>query len=274
MDQRPIGVFDSGQGGLTAVREIQSILPSENIIYFGDTSRVPYGGHSPEILLRYARQDVRFLRSFGIKALLVACGTVSTTALPALVSENDDLPIPILGVVAPTCAAAAAATRNQRVGLIATAASVRSGAYERTLASLDGHIRVYAKACPLFVPLVENGRFRPGDLVIETVAREYLEPLRDAGIDTLMLGCTHYPLLMEVIGSIMGPEVTLIDAGAEAARALRTELERRDLLARRDAGAVSLYASDSPGDFAALAGQFLRRPIEKDAVGLVDIERY
>ena len=272
MDQRPIGVFDSGQGGLTAVREIQSILPSENIIYFGDTSRVPYGGRSPEILLRYARQDVRFLRSFGIKALLVACGTVSTTALPALAAENGDLPI--LGVVTPTCAAAAAATHNGKVGLIATAASVRSGAYERTLAALDSRIRVYARACPLFVPLVENGRFRPGDTVIETVAREYLEPLRATGIDTLMLGCTHYPLLMEVIVGIMGPEVTLIDAGAEAARALRAELESRDLLARRDTGETALYASDSPEDFAALAGQFLRRPIEKDAVGLVDIERY
>ena len=168
MDQRPIGVFDSGQGGLTAVREIQSILPSENIIYFGDTSRVPYGGKSPEILLRFARQDVRFLRSFDIKALLVACGTVSTTALPTLASEND---LPILGVVTPTCAAAVKATRNKKVGLIATAASVRSGAYERTLGAMDRAIQVYAKACPLFVPLVENGRFRPGDAVIEPVAR-------------------------------------------------------------------------------------------------------
>ena len=271
MDQRPIGVFDSGQGGLTAVREIQSILPSENIIYFGDTSRVPYGGKSPEILLRFARQDVRFLQSFDIKALLVACGTVSTTALPTLAAEND---LPILGVVTPTCAAAVKATRNKKVGLIATAASVRSGAYERTLGGMDRAIQVYAKACPLFVPLVENGRFRPGDAVIETVAREYLTPLKETGIDTLMLGCTHYPLLMEIIGEIMGPEVTLINAGAEAARALRGELEARDMLAQRPRGETTLYASDSPADFAALAGQFLCRPIGKDAVGLVDIERY
>ena len=185
MDQRPIGVFDSGSGGLTAVREIRSILPSENIIYFGDTSRVPYGGRSPEILLHYARQDVHFLRSFDVKALLVACGTVSTNALPVLAAESD---IPILGVVEPACAAAAAATRNKKVGLIATSASVRSGAYERTLAAMDSTITVYAGACPLFVPLVENGRFRPGDTVIETVAREYLTPLRDTGIDTLILG--------------------------------------------------------------------------------------
>ena len=167
MDQRPIGVFDSGSGGLTAVREIRSILPSENIIYFGDTSRVPYGGRSAEILLKYARQDVRFLRSHDIKAILVACGTVSTTALPQLRQESD---IPILGVVEPACRRAAAVTRNRRVGLIATAASVRSGAYQRSLRQLDPDIAVTAKACPLFVPLVENGRFRRGDVVIETVA--------------------------------------------------------------------------------------------------------
>ena len=270
MDQRPIGVFDSGSGGLTAVREIRSILPSENIIYFGDTSRVPYGGRSPEILLRYARQDVRFLRSFDVKALLVACGTVSTNALPVLAAESD---IPILGVVEPACAAAAAATRNKRVGLIATAASVRSGAYERTLAAMDSAITVYARACPLFVPLVENGRFRPGDTVIETVAREYLTPLRDTGIDTLILGCTHYPLLTEVIAGVMGSGVTLIDSGASAARALRQTLSDKDLLAQRASGTLTLYASDQPQDFGALAAQFLRRPLE-GAVLPVDIERY
>ena len=270
MDQRPIGVFDSGSGGLTAVREIRSILPSENIIYFGDTSRVPYGGRSPEILLHYARQDVHFLRSFDVKALLVACGTVSTNALPVLAAESD---IPILGVVEPACAAAAAATRNKRVGLIATAASVRSGAYERTLAAMDSAITVYARACPLFVPLVENGRFRPGDTVIETVAREYLTPLRDTGIDTLILGCTHYPLLTEVIADVMGGGVTLIDSGASAARALRQTLSDKGLLARRASGTLTLYASDQPQDFGALAPQFLRRPLE-GAVLPVDIERY
>ena len=270
MDQRPIGVFDSGSGGLTAVREIRSILPSENIIYIGDTSRVPYGGRSPEILLHYARQDVHFLRSFDVKALLVACGTVSTNALPVLAAESD---IPILGVVEPACAAAAAATRNRKVGLIATSASVRSGAYERTLAAMDSTITVYAGACPLFVPLGENGRFRPGDTVIETVAREYLTPLRDTGIDTLILGCTHYPLLAEVIAGVMGSGVTLIDSGASAARALRQTLSDKGLLAQRASGTLTLYASDQPQDFGALAPQFLRRPLE-GAVLPVDIERY
>ena len=209
MDQRPIGVFDSGLGGLTAVREMRRLMPSENIIYFGDTSRVPYGGRSPEILLKYARQDVHFLRSFDIKAVLVACGTVSTTALPQLQAEND---LPILGVVEPACRKAAAMTRNRRVGLIATAASVRSGAYERTLHRLDETIHVVSRACPLLVPLVENGRYQPGDVVIETVAREYLEPLRQEGLDVLILGCTHYPLLTDIIREIMGPEVSLVNA--------------------------------------------------------------
>ena len=199
MDRRALGVFDSGLGGLTAVRELRSILPSENIIYCGDTSRVPYGGRSNEILHHYARQDVSFLRSFDIKAILVACGTVSTTALPALQQENDR---PIVGVVGPACRRAAAKTRNKRGGLIATAASVNSGAYERMLHQIDPEIEVVSCACPLFVPLVENGRFHRGDIVIETVAREYLLPMKEQGLDTLILGCTHYPLLTEIIADI------------------------------------------------------------------------
>lgn len=270
MDQRPVGVFDSGVGGLTAVRELRKLLPSENIIYFGDTSRVPYGGRSGEILLKYARQDVHFLRSFDIKAILVACGTVSTTCLPTLRREND---LPILGVVEPACRLAAALTRSKRVGLIATAASVRSGAYEKCIAGIDPAVEVVAKACPLFVPLVENGRYRPGDVVIETVAREYLEPLKQTGIDTLILGCTHYPLLTEIIGAIMGPEVTLINAGAEAARALQQALQNGDMLAQEQTGDTILYASDQPSDFGAMARQFLQEELTKPVLP-VDIDQY
>ena len=270
MDQRPIGVFDSGLGGLTAVREMRRLMPSENIIYFGDTSRVPYGGRSPEILLKYARQDVHFLRSFDIKAVLVACGTVSTTALPQLQAEND---LPILGVVEPACRKAAAMTRNRRVGLIATAASVRSGAYERTLHRLDETIHVVSRACPLLVPLVENGRYQPGDVVIETVAAEYLAPLREAGVDTLVLGCTHYPLLEKVIGAYMGPEVRLINSGAEGARAAADCLRERDALAGPGRGSCRCFVSDRQEDFSRLASTFLGWDVAQ-AVEQVDISQY
>ena len=254
MDTRPIGVFDSGLGGLTAVRELRQLLPSENIIYFGDTARVPYGGRSAEILLKYARQDVRFLRSHDIKAILVACGTVSTTALPQLRQESD---IPILGVVEPACRRAAAVTRNRRVGLIATAASVRSGAYQRSLRQLDPDIAVTAKACPLFVPLVENGRFRRGDVVIETVAREYLEPLRREGLDTLILGCTHYPLIKTMIGEFMGRNVVLVDPAKTAAHHQERILSERGLKADHPAGQAHLYVSDAPDGFVQTADLFL-----------------
>lgn len=269
MDDRPIGVFDSGLGGLTAVAEIRSILPSENIIYFGDTSRVPYGGRSPEILLKYARQDVKFLRSFDIKAVVVACGTVSTTALPQLKAESD---LPILGVVKPACRRAVKLTENKKVGLIATSASVRSGQYERTIAAIDPAVEVFGAACPLFVPLVENGRCRVGDAVVEQVAQEYLAPLKEAGIDTLIMGCTHYPLLTEVVGKIMGEGVTLINAGAESAWELKRTLTAADALAEAREGTYKLYASDITGDFAALAGRFLNEAIP--SVESVDIDQY
>lgn len=271
MDQRPIGVFDSGLGGLTAVREMRRLMPSENIIYFGDTSRVPYGGRSPEILLKYARQDVHFLRSFDIKAVLVACGTVSTTALPQLQAEND---LPILGVVEPACRKAAAMTRNRRVGLIATAASVRSGAYERTLHRLDETIHVVSRACPLLVPLVENGRVRRGDVVIETVVREYLEPLRATGIDTLILGCTHYPLLTDIIADVMGPGVTLVSSGEESAFELKRMLKASGLRAdEAHRGETEFYVSDRAEDFERIASLFLQEDLRHTA-RRIDIDQY
>ena len=255
MDLRPIGVFDSGSGGLTAVREIRSILPSENIIYFGDTSRVPYGSRSAEILLRFARQDIRFLRTFDIKALLVACGTVSTTSLPQLQAESADLPL--LGVVEPSCRRAVAVTRNKRVGLIATAASVRSGAYERTIAGLDRDVTVISKACPLFVPLVENGYFGADNAVTRLVARDYLKDIRAAGVDTLILGCTHYPLIAPIIADLMGPEVALIDPGRETALAARDALASAGLLREGRAGTARYYVSDTTESFAQLSDWFL-----------------
>ena len=270
MDERAIGVFDSGLGGLTAVREIRKILPGETIIYFGDTARVPYGSRSKEMLLKYTRQDMRFLRSFDLKAVLVACGTVSTTALPQVRKEHD---IPVLGVVEPACRAAAKSTRNKKVGLIATAASIRSGAYEETLRAIDGEIRVKGKACPLFVPLVENGRVHRGDVVIETVVREYLQELKDWGADTLILGCTHYPLLMEVIGDFMGEEVALINSGAAAAEELKAHLESAQLTVSGRDGDAWFYASDRVQNFEELAELFLAEKLPHGAKK-IDIEQY
>lgn len=271
MDPRPIGVFDSGLGGLTAVRELSRLLPGEKLIYFGDTGRVPYGGRSRETIIKYARQDVAFLRQFDLKAIVIACGTVSTTALDLLTEEN---PLPIRGVVAPAVRAALAATKTGKVGLIGTAATIRSGAYERALAALDPRVEVTARACPLFVPLVENGRTQPGDVVIETVCAEYLAPFRGAGVDTLILGCTHYPLIAGVIGAFMGPGVTLVDVGAACARSVAGELREKDLLAPDGAaGECRCYVSDTVDGFSVLASRFLGRDVT-GCVERVDIDKY
>lgn len=271
MDMRPIGVFDSGLGGLTAVRSLRQILPEENLIYFGDTARVPYGGRSRETLLKYARQDVRFLRSSDIKAILIACGTVSTTALETLQAEND---LPVVGVVEPTCRRALLVTKNKKVGIIATLASIRSGAYEATLKRLDSEVEVIGKPCPLFVPLVEEGRFHKGDIVIETVAREYLEPLKETGIDTLILGCTHYPLLTEIVADIMGPDVTLVSAGEESAFELKRLLKANGLRADETRqGEAEFFVSDRAEDFERIASVFLQEDLRR-AARRIDIDQY
>ena len=271
MDNRPIGVFDSGLGGLTAMRSLRRILPAEDLIYFGDTSRVPYGGRSRETILKYARQDMRFLRSFDLKAVLIACGTVSTTSLPTLQREND---LPIVGVVEPTCRRAVEMTRNKKVGLIATLASVRSGVYEEIIRGLDPSVEVISKPCPLFVPLAENGRFQPGDPVIEIVAREYLEELKSSGIDALILGCTHYPLLSDVIGGVMGRDVQLISAGEESAYELKRTLKEQNLLADAGrSGDASYYVSDRVEDFEKIATWFLQEDLRHEA-NQIDIDRY
>ena len=270
MNQKPIGVFDSGLGGLTAARQLRRLMPCENIIYFGDTARVPYGNRSRETLLRYARQDLRFLSQFDLKAVVIACGTISTNCLDELRRESA---VPVVGVVEPAVERAAELTRSGKLGLVATRASVGSGAYERAFHKLDPELEVHALACPLFVPLVEEGRCRPGDMVIETVAREYLTPLKETGIDTLVLGCTHYPLLEEIIGNVMGPNVALVDVGAEAARACRTLLAEQDALAEDRQGSARYYTSDRAADFRRLSTLFLG----EDAGGLVehiDISQY
>lgn len=266
MDNRPIGVFDSGLGGLTTVRRLHEAMPAESIIYFGDTGRVPYGARSPETIIRYARQDVAFLRSFDLKAIVIACGTVSSVALDILSAESD---IPVIGVVWPACAQALRETRSGRIGVIGTASTIRSGAYERMLLTARPELRVFTQACPLFVALVENGRVRRGDVVIETVVREYLSVLKSEGVDTLILGCTHYPLLRSVIASYMGPSVALVDSGAAAADAVRSML----VPAGPGRGTTRYFVSDDPASFRQLASLFLQEDIAHPAE-LVDISSY
>lgn len=271
MDNRPIGVFDSGMGGLTAVRKLAELMPSEEIVYFGDTGRVPYGGRSHETIVKYARQDVAFLRTFDLKAIIIACGTVSSAALAELTADND---IPIFGVVGPTALRAAKSTRNNKIGLIATRATVSTGAYERVMRHANPAAKIHSLACPLFVPLVENGRTKPGDIVIETIVSEYLTPLKDFGVDTLVLGCTHYPLLTEVIQNFMGPDVTLLDSGAEVAKQAVSCLKNGDMLAEPGRkGSFHWYVSDTTDTFCELGSRFLGRPVT-EPVEQITIENY
>lgn len=263
MDNRVIGVFDSGLGGLTAVRRLREIMPHERIVYFGDTGRVPYGTRSPETILRYARQDVRFLMQFNPKAIIVACNTVSAVALATMTREVE---VPMFGVVHPACARALATTKNGRIGVIGTAATVRSGAYERLLHDENPSLTLVTAACPLFVPLVENGRFKRGDVVAETVIAEYLAPLRDAGVDTLILGCTHYPLLGDAIAAFMGERVTLVDSGAEAANFARTCVEPCD-----SHGEARYFVSDDPAAFGLYASMFMN---DSACAQLVNIDSF
>lgn len=255
MDNRPIGVLDSGMGGLTAVRELLKVLPGEDIVYFGDTGRVPYGTRSAEIVTRYAMQDINFLLSRQVKMVIAACGTVTTT-LPT--EMTDRFHFPYTGVLYPTVQAAAKASRSRRIGVIATATTIRTGAYERELHRLDPEIRVFSKACPMFVPLVENGYVDRGNPVTRLIAEEYLLPLKEQDIDTLILGCTHYPVLAPVIGEIMGDRVTLVDSGKAAADYAKKLLTEQGLLAERASGGTcSYFVSDAPNDFAGNASRFL-----------------
>lgn len=268
MDNRPIGVFDSGLGGLTAVRQLRRLLPGEDIIYFGDTGRVPYGPRGRDIIVQYAAQDIRFLLSKNVKYLMAACGTISST-YPA--AQADLLPVPYTGVVEAAARAAAAATRNGKVGVIGTAATIRSSSYETLLHRLLPHVQTYAKACPLFVSLVENGYVDDGNPVTRLVIADYLTGLRDAGIDTLILGCTHYPLLKRMIGEFVGDAVVLIDPGKVTACATGDALAAHGLQSERTAGGcVHYYVSDTPDTFAELEAMFLGEyaggPVEQIAI--------
>ncbi len=269
MDDRAIGVFDSGVGGLTAVKELRAQMPGEDIVYFGDTGRVPYGSRSRATIVKYTRQDVAFLRSRGVKMLIAACGTVSSVA--AHVLEEQGMPFAV--VLRPTVEAALAATRNRRVGVIGTAATIRSGSYRRELERLSPGVQVFEQSCPLFVPLVESGCLG-GDEITALAAERYLSPLRRAGIDTLILGCTHYPVIREAIGRAAGPGVTLIDSGRETARYAARLLGGLGLLhAPGHRGTCRFFVSDHIEDFSSVAGIYLGGAAALD-VEYVDIDRF
>jgi len=231
MDERAIGVFDSGLGGLTAVRELRKILPGEDIVFFGDTGRVPYGSRSPEVIRKYAAECLHFLEKQNVKIIIVACGTVSSVF-------GDDLQntfsVPCMGVVEPAVKAAVSATKNGKIGLIATAATVASRSYEKLAAKLLPDAEFTAKACPLFVPLVENGYFGADCEVTRLVAKDYLAAFDGKDIDTLILGCTHYPFASHTISRILGGQVDILDGGDGTARETRRRLAEKDLLRLAD----------------------------------------
>ena len=269
MDNRSIGVFDSGLGGLTAVKEIMKELPDENIVYFGDTGRVPYGTRSKETIIKYSKNDIAFLLSLDVKLIVVACGTVSSLALPEI---RGDYKTPIIGVVEATADAAVRATKNGRIGIIGTPGTIKSGSYEKLIRQKNGGIETFSKACPLFVPLVENGHF--DTQVAELVVKEYLEEVKKQDVDTLILGCTHYPLLKNTIARYMGPEVTLIDAGAETARALKEHFDKNELHSKQGGGSEYRYfVSDNVDGFESLGSMFLGMKINGQ-VEKIDIEKY
>ena len=266
----PVGVFDSGVGGLTVAREIMRNLPSEKIVYFGDTARVPYGNKSKETIIRYSRQIIRFLLEQQVKAIVIACNTASAFALDAV---REELEIPILGVIEPGAYVAAKETKNKRVGVIGTIGTVGSGIHEAFLRKLDPDITVIGKACPLFVPLVEEGWLH--DPVTKEVAQRYLGELKEKEIDTLILGCTHYPLLRSTIREVMGEGVRLVNPAYESALTLGRILEREWLL-RTDGGREEFpyrfYVSDLADEFKTFANSIL--PYDVEMTQKIDIEKY
>ena len=269
MDNRKIGVFDSGLGGLTAVKEIMSLFPNESIVYFGDTGRVPYGTRSKETILKYTYDDINFLLSRDVKMIVIACGTASSAALPEIKTEFN---VPIYGVVDSGAYEAARVTKNNKIGIIGTTATIKSGAYNKYLAEYNNKIQTFEKACPLFVPLVENGHFDTP--VTELVVEEYLKDIKDAGVDTLILGCTHYPLLKSAISKYMGDGVTLVSPGEEVAKFLRKKITSDNAHSEiRDRDQYSYYVSDSIESFEELGGIFLETKIN-GKVNKIDIEKY
>ena len=259
MNNDAIGVFDSGIGGLTAVKELNKLLPNENIIYFGDTARVPYGSRSRETVMKYAREDVAFLRKHKIKMIIAACGTVSSV----VGTKPFITDMPFTGVILPAVQAACSITKNFRIGVIGTPATIRSGCYGKAIKAVNPHTKVFGNACPLFVHLVENGYIQRDNKITILAAREYLEPIKAEGVDTLILGCTHYPVIKDIIADIMGSDVKLISSGAEAAKFAYNCLIEKDMLSdSNEKGKNTFYVSDSTQLFEENARNFLGHAVE------------
>jgi len=263
MDKRPIGVFDSGLGGLTMIKKLIELLPSEDIIYLGDTGRVPYGSRSKETITKYAHQDAAFLLKHDIKAMVVACNTVCSVAVASLKAEYN---MPIYEVIEVPATRAAEATKNGKIGVIGTAATIRSGKYEEALRNLNPELEVYSVKCPLFVPLVEEGWTSADDEAVLSIATRYLSALQNLGVDTLILGCTHYPLLRGVISKVMGDKVTLVDSGAETAKYVAEKLQKINIVNdKNNTGTIQYFVTDSIQGFSERASAYL----ESDVYGLV-----
>lgn len=256
--EKPIGVFDSGIGGLTVLRELINVLPHEDTIYLGDTARVPYGIRSPETVIRYSLENAMFLYSKGIKLLVIACNTASSVGLDVIKKE---IPIPIIGVIEPGAKEAIRVTKNKRVGVIGTEATIKSNSYSKAIKSIDAGVEVFSLPCPLFVPLVEEG-WTAGEIAY-LVAKKYLEGLKDKDIDTLVLGCTHYPLLKEVIANVMGEGVILIDSAIETSREVKALLENLDLKRKDNINPQrEFFVTDSPERFLKVGENFLKEKIK------------
>ncbi len=258
MKKLSIGMFDSGVGGLTVLKEVKGLLPSEHIIYFGDTARVPYGNRSPQAVMKYALESALFLLTKGIKLLVIACNTSSALALHLL---QKKFPIPVIGVIEPCAREVVFSTMNKKVGVIGTKATVRSGAYEKSIKSLDPDIEVYSKACPLFVPIAEEGLEH--DEVALLVARKYLAELEMLRIDTLVMGCTHYPILEDAIKTVVGDEVSIVNAGKETAKVVKNTLSKLDLIHGRGKGGCEYFVTDAPESFGEMGRRILGEPLGK-----------
>ncbi|MHC1749520.1 MAG: glutamate racemase [Cellulosilyticaceae bacterium] len=268
MDKRPIGIFDSGLGGLTVVKEVMKQLENESIIYFGDTARVPYGSKSKETVTKFSAQIIRFLREQNVKAIIIACNTVNTTSIEALRKMFPD--IQIQGVVEPGVTMALNTTKSGRIGIIGTEATIASNRYPELLQQKNSSLAVYGRACPLFVPLVEDGWAKHP--VASEVAKEYLKPLLEESIDSLVLGCTHYPMLTTILQEVVGEGVALINPAKETAVCIERLLEESDMKTNSKIPNYAFYVSDRTERFKQMAELFLDYPVEH--VEVVDIEKY